>query len=59
MRGAAPCRLVGRSTHINIHKLYLTQIEQEMDTYGDKVFLHEGCEHVVSDGGHDITEVHG
>lgn len=28
-------------------------------TYRDQVLLHEGREHVVSDGDHDITEVHG
>lgn len=27
-------------------------------THWDKVLLHEGCEHVVSDGSHNVTEVH-
>lgn len=28
-------------------------------THRNKVFLHKRCEYVVSDGGHDVAEVHG
>lgn len=29
------------------------------DTHRDEVLLHKRCEHVVSYGGHNVTEVHG
>lgn len=59
VRGAAPCCL--GDTHINLLQQNPSQHIKTilLHTYRHKVFLHKRCEHVVSDGGHDVTEIQG